>query len=62
VIVQQNALEALVKLARGELTPETKEEDEEGKPKEKDRRVEYEAARILVRITDKRNDRFFFYF
>ena len=55
IVKHNNVLEALVRLAKGELTPETKQEEEETEeaPKEKDRRVEYEATRIIVRITDK---------
>jgi len=56
--VKEGGLAILVQLANGELNPKIppNEEDEEEEKKEKkepDKRVQYEAARVLVRFTDR---------
>jgi hypothetical protein len=50
--VRLGGLKPLVSLARGELTPEIPQEDE---TKEKDRRVEYEATRVIARFVENGN-------
>lgn len=50
-----DALATICALARGELAPKNEEKDDDGNVIAKDRRVEFEAARLLVRITERRN-------
>eukprot|EP01119_Soliformovum_irregulare_P024753 TRINITY_DN8955_c0_g1_i2.p1 TRINITY_DN8955_c0_g1~~TRINITY_DN8955_c0_g1_i2.p1 ORF type:complete len:386 (-),score=99.79 TRINITY_DN8955_c0_g1_i2:39-1196(-) len=48
--VQEGGLVPLIRLARGEMRPKELDKDDDGNPvKNPDKRVEYEATRILVR-------------
>jgi hypothetical protein len=58
--INAEGLAPLVAIARGEIIPKEvlEDKDDEGNPKPRDRRVEFEASRIIVRIADSpgRND------
>jgi hypothetical protein len=54
LFVNEGGLDGLLRLARGELTKKPLPDEKTGEEREPDRRVEYEASRILARLTDKR--------